>query len=618
MDAIKISEAIKMNGEELADKLWINVHGNLPIDRNDSEYRSWKQSLPNLINVVNNSGLGNVMLVAEYKLPTGGRMDAVLLGYSATGSTPLAVIVEMKQWSEDKIVIKDRGCNLIHVQNDEEGYLSIHPVCQTNEYVNYMKRNHSSVIDGMLSVTACQYLFNFDKNQKMKLFENDFSKYLDNQAQMFCKGEEDEFRSFLTHLFSAKEETPSNALHALFDGNYRITDLDMQVFKDIVNKPESINLIEDQIKCLECIDMTIKRLLAGTLHKKQMFIVRGAAGTGKTIVGFKLLSDYCQAVRERRQSQNYKCAYTLPRSRTIKAVLDGIGGGLQTVFLNNLDDDFDLLVVDEAHRVTDFNLNRGGTGYALNRAKIVVVLQDDNQRVLGNEIGTWKNYRAFAKENNFTNQTFDLNFQKRAGFGSYVEKIDWLLYGRSKKEQLKENGLNIKVCKTLREMEAAVIDAHHSNSSIKYFAPYCWGWKSRQHSNDVDISIPEDGFVFEKQWNPYGAAEQYDWYIDSIDQVSCIYTAQGLGYDYAALIWWDDLRWDKVEGRWIVDFSKVTPFDSQLKSSMRSPSASYDNLMLNIYRVLLTRAKKGIYIWFKDYDTRQHFEEVMLQSSAAV
>ena len=616
MDAIKISEAIKMNGEELADKLWVHVHENALIDRNDSEYRSWKQSLPNLIKVVNDSGLGNVMLVAEYKLPTGGRIDAILLGYSAVEHKPLAVLVEIKQWSEDKIKIKDRGFTVIHVQNDEKGYPSIHPICQTNEYVKYMKRNHGSVIDGILSVTACQYLFNFDKQQKAKLFEGDFAQYLNDQAQMFCMREEDKFHRFLNHLFSDEEEDPSKALRALFENNYRIADLDIEVFKDITSKPESISLIEDQINCMECIDMAIQRLLAGTLNKKQMFIVHGAAGTGKTIVGFKLLSDYCQTVWERRGSTEYKCAYTLPRSRTIKAVLDGIGGGLQAVFLNNLKGSFDLLVVDEAHRVTDFDLKPEGTGYILNRAKIVVVLQDDNQRVLGNEMGTLQNYKKFAKENNFTIQTFGLILQKRSGFGGYVENIDRLLYGGSMKEDSKENVLKIKVCETLQEMEAAVSDMYRSNDSIKYFAPYCWEWRSRYNSKAVDISISEGGFAFDKQWNPYAAAEQYNWYTDSINQVGCIYTAQGLGYDYVALIWWDDLRWDSSQNRWIVNFGKVTAFDSQLKSTIKNSSVNYDYLMLNIYRVLLTRAKKGMYIWFKDYDTRQHFEKVILHSNA--
>lgn len=35
--------------------------------------------------------------------------------------------------------------------------------------------------------------------------------------------------------------------------------------------------------------------------------------------------------------------------------------------------------------------------------------------------------------------------------------------------------------------------------------------------------------------------------------------------------------------------------------------------MMNIYRVLLTRAKKGVGIWFKDLETKQHFESICLR-----
>ena len=433
---------------------------------------------------------------------------------------------------------------------------------------------------------------------------------------MFCMGEEGRFHEFLKHLFSAEEKDCSEAVSVLFEDNYRITDLDMEVFKDITNRPESIRLIEDQINCMECVNMSIDRLLAGTLDRKQMFIVTGAAGTGKTIVGFKLISDYCQAVRERRLNTEYKCAYTLPRSRTIKAVLDGIGGGLQTVFLNNLKGSFELLVVDEAHRVTDFDRKKGGTGHILNQANIVVVLQDDNQRVLGNEIGTLDNYRRFAKENGFTVQIFGLKLQKRAGFGGYVDNIDRLIYGGEAISCPKDNGLQIQVCETLKDMETAVSERHQSENSIKYYTSYCWEWKSRNDSNAVDISITEGDYTFQKQWNPYTAEEQFRWYTDSIDKVGCIYTAQGLGYDYIALIWWDDLRWDCTQNKWIVNLDKVTRFDSQLRSTIRNHSVNYDYLMKNIYRVLLTRAKKGIYIWFKDQDTKKHFEEVVLPGNA--
>ena len=612
MQYIKIADAKGMDFDVFLRRLWRSVRGDIPVDPEDSEYESWEKSLPKLIGVLKKAGLSHITLAAECELPTGGRIDAVLLGYSASDGKPLAVLVEMKQWSRDKIQLAGRGYTSIRVSGRHGNYQSIHPACQTEGYMQYMERNHRGVTSGRLRVESCQYLFNYDAAGKEELFKRDFEIYRSRQAQMFCKGEEARFESFLSGLFSDREQDNQETLSLFFDSGYQISDLDMEAFRDIAGRPENISLLEDQRPITACIDMAVERLLRGTLEGKNLFLISGAAGTGKTIVGFKILSDYCEMYRRIRGRTDYNCAYTLPRSRTIKAVLKGVGGGVQVVFLNDLRQRFELLVVDEAHRATDFSMSAGGVGNALKQAKIVVVLQDNRQRVLGNEIGTAERYREFARANGFALQSYELRLQKRAGFGGYVERIDRLLYGGPAGE-VKENGIEVTICDSLSEMEELVQKKYQSDKSIKYYAPYCWEWKSRDEETAIDIVISEDGAVFQKQWNPQD--DQYQWYLDSVDRVGCIYTAQGLGFNYVALLWWDDLRWDKSQGKWSVDFNKVTRYDRLLKGSL-SNGADNDFIMLNIYRVLLTRAKKGVYIWFKDPDTREHFREVVLQDKS--
>lgn len=605
MNVIRLSEPYNIN--EFANQLWKDTHPDSPIDLTDSEYTSWINSLPKLISVIQNAGLSNLTLAAECELPTGGRIDAVVLGYS--DNVPTALIVEMKQWSEDNIEIREAGYTSIKVNGGERAYQSIHPIAQTEGYMSYLRRNQGSVLDGRLKVYSCQYLFNFNCSSKDILFSNDFAKYNSLRDHMFCAGEETMFGRYLNDIFSNEVRDNEGVEDAFFSDDYRLTDVDLEVFKEIAEGTDNIGLIEDQIPITECINMTVKRAVEGTLDRKCMFLISGAAGTGKTIIGFKILSDYYRMINERGGDHNYRCAYTLPRSRTIKAVLDGIGG-VQAVFLNNLRGEYDLLVVDEAHRVTDFNTNGNGVGAALNRAKVVVVLQDDKQRVLGSEIGTYNNYQNFAGTNNFSFQFYPLKLQKRAGFGGYVDRIDKLLYDEQF-DILKPGGLEIEVCDDLPTMETLVSRKYNENHSIKYYAPYCWKWNSRDNPGVMDIMIPANNPVFQKQWNPFNPEAQYDWYVDSVDQVGCIYTAQGLGYDYIAVIWWDDLKWNPTSNRWEIDFTQEKRFDSMLRNSI-SNSGDYDYIMKNIYRVLLTRAKKGVYIWFKDENTKNHFREVVL------
>ena len=89
-------------------------------------------------------------------------------------------------------------------------------------------------------------------------------------------------------------------------------------------------------------------------------------------------------------------------------------------------------------------------------------------------------------------------------------------------------------------------------------AGYCWDWKSK---NDLSINDIEIG-NFKMQWN---FKSTYTWAIDenSIDQVGCIHTSQGLEFDYVGLIIGNDLRYEN--GKIITDFTKRAKTDTSLK-----------------------------------------------------
>lgn len=587
----KMSELFGLSGDEIVQRM-----ENYYDDNSDAEKKSWRVSLPKLIEVVRAAGLGNLYIATEYELPAGGRIDATLVGDDDNGKHH-ALVIELKQWSRGGIeYYANNGFPAIKV-NATNPYLSRHPVNQTNEYTSALIGNHSNVVNGQLSVSGCQYLHEFEVEKKNFFIQDGYSDV--DISNMFVKGEEELFADYLKSIFSSSTNNEL-ARNLFIDGEYVTTEMDMEIINRITESPDNIPLWHDQSKILDYIMPLLKQQAEGRLTTKHMILIAGAAGTGKTIVGFRILAEYWRL--HPNTNNNYRCKYTLPKSRTIKQVLDGLcndEAGIRAVFLDSIRGQHDLLVIDEAHRITEFN-------NSISSAQIVIVLQDDRQRVRGNEIGTKENFRIFARKNNYTFTAFPLEYQKRSGLGNYVDRLDKLLYGEDYLHDV-GLGLEVTVFDNIQDMELWMNNCHNITTSTKYYASYCWEWKSQKTPTEIDIKIPEINPVFQKQWNPM--YDQYDWYLDSIDKVGCIYTAQGLGFDYVGFIWWDDLVWRT--DHWEFHIDKVTRYDYQLRKSIAN-NANNQELLLNIYRVMLTRAKKGLSIWFKDNETKQHFKEVCL------
>ena len=87
-----------------------------------------------------------------------------------------------------------------------------------------------------------------------------------------------------------------------------------------------------------------------------------------------------------------------------------------------------------------------------------------------------------------------------------------------------------------------------------------------------------------------------------MDQVGTVYTSQGFEFDYMGIIFGNDLVWNKETKSWYA--KPENTHDTVVK-------AKNDELvkhLKNVYRVLLTRAHKGVYVYFVDKDTEEYFK----------
>lgn len=129
-------------------------------------------------------------------------------------------------------------------------------------------------------------------------------------------------------------------------------------------------------------------------------------------------------------------------------------------------------------------------------------------------------------------------------------------------------------------------------------------------------------------WNfvPPKDSGNYTWFIqavpgspmhkDPLCEVGCPYAIRGFDYDYIGLIWQPDLVWRK--DRWVVIPENVS--ETGISASRRAARGRSDDhparmqlrkKVIQAYRILLTRAIRGIYVWCEDEETRIHLKHTI-------
>ena len=92
---------------------------------------------------------------------------------------------------------------------------------------------------------------------------------------------------------------------------------------------------------------------------------------------------------------------------------------------------------------------------------------------------------------------------------------------------------------------------------------------------------------------------------NGINQVGCVYNAQGFEFDYAGVIMGPDLRYNFDRQAW--EGHPENSHDAVVKRDRER----FTDLTKNTYRVLFSRAMKGCFAYFMDKDTERFFKSRM-------
>lgn len=417
-------------------------------------------------------------------------------------------------------------------------------------------------------------------------------------------------------------------------------------------------LTNDQAIAVEVIvDGLLDDLATGA---SSLGVIQGEPGTGKTIVAIylmKLLSDIRDSSPEesvdadsmfseyfvednRERLQSLRVGLVVPQQslrKSIQRVFRKTPGLDPSTVLSAFDvgkraERFDLLIVDEAHRLGQRANQSSGSknrefqeinealfgaddsaytqlDWILKRSDHTLLLLDAEQSVRPADLPA-EALRTITATARSQHRFHPLMSQMRVRAGSdyvgYVRSVlaDAAVVARAFSEY------DLRFYDDLPEMVNAIRARDTEHGLARLVAGYAWEWRSKGLGNRDRYDIEHDGVRL--RWN----GTDKDWINSSGsgDEVGSIHTVQGYDLNYAGVIIGADLRFDLESGT--IVFDRRNYFDKKGKENNPRLGIRYSDEDLlryvrNIYAVLLTRGIRGTYVYVVDPALREHLRPLL-------
>jgi len=578
----------------------------------DSEFRSWQQSLNVLNNSFTYSGLKDNRIIVEYELPYSTRRIDVLIFGKDLKDNDSVVLIELKQWSNEHVHDCENEGNILV---DFRGRREVpHPCLQVEGY-------HFDLQDFLLifqdeknpsKLNSCAYCHNYSKHKENILFLPKFQRFIKN-FPIFVKEDVKELGLYM------KERLQNGAGLEVFNrfitSPVRASKKLLEHVGEMVHKQQIFTLIDDQIAAYNAIIHKAKQL--AKTDKKSVIIVKGGPGTGKSVIALEVMGELL-----RQGKVVFHATGSSAFTNTLRQIVGVRAKKLFKFFFNFTkleDNEIEILICDEAHRIREHSNDYGVPSQFRSRspqiedlirpAKLSIFFLDEHQIVRPKEIGSVsliKNTaRKFGIEEN-TIAEFELKTQFRcSGSDAYLQWLDKIFGLRESDINYFDAKMEFKIFDTPTSLKNAIYRKNQEkDNSARIVAGFCWPWSDPLPDGSLvnDVKIGD----FEMPWEKKDQFWRWATHKSGMEQVGTVYTAQGFEFDYIGIIFGKDLVYREAEGGWVA--KPENSYDTQVTRNNQSLT---DHLK-HVYRVLMSRAHKGVYIYFMDTETRHLFESKII------
>lgn len=469
----------------------------------DPEWRAWKASVGEMAKVLRDREIPDDIGVGiEFGIPqTSKRIDFMLTGLS-DDDNPNLIIVELKQWSEATLTDKD-GIILARRGGPGRASEGAHPCYQAWSYAALLEGFNEAVYEGGVTLSPCAYLHNYSRDN---VIDNQFyAPYLD-KAPLFLRGSEElkKLRNFIKR--HVRKGDCAELLYKIENGRIRPSRMLADSLVGMLKGNREFVLVDDQKLVYETGMATATKASA---RRKQCLIVNGGPGTGKSVVAVNLLV----RLTERGLLTKYVSKNAAPRAVYVakltgsmrRDVISSMFSGSGNFYESEVDQ-FDALIVDEAHRLNEKsglygNLGENQIKEIIRSSKSTIFFVDDDQIVTLSDIGYSGAIEDWARKAGADITRLELSSQFRCnGSDGYLAWLDNTLGLRETANAMLDPAeFDFRVLDSPVAMHELIADRNKSNNKSRVVAGYCWDWMSKRNPDAFDIAFPEHGY--QRRWN---------------------------------------------------------------------------------------------------------------------
>lgn len=437
-------------------------------------------------------------------------------------------------------------------------------------------------------------------------------------------------------------QTTENQVHNYFDKSFYHRD----VFKQIWTGLKERQIVKDDIEVLENKDIfklsPYKSLSAAQLKVKQdvldycnknikkngqqVFLIKGEAGTGKSVVLSSLFNTIQDLTKDKSSPLFKTNNYLLVNHGEMIKTYKGIASSLPnlkkrsflkpTTFINRVDKevikDVDIVLVDEAHLLLSKEDTYNSFSYKnyleeiIKRSKVTVIIFDPKQVLKLKSYWNEDTIKEITKVYNTT--VYHLTDQFRIQASDRVPYwIDQFVSNNLLPIPNERSNFEFKVFENSDDIKQAIFKKNDEVGLSRLVSTFDY-----LHKKDGNTYIVDKGGI-NLPWNH--TSDSFTWaeQASTIKEVGSIYTVQGFDLNYVGVIIGPSISYDPETDKLLIDTKKYKDTEAYRRRqdlSVEENEKSKVDIILNSLNVLMKRGIYGLYLYATDPKLRKRLLEL--------